>query len=158
MTRHRRGGGVDNKTLVTQCMKDYPKIAAGDMELFNKYFHDDFVNHTELMHEKGASGKAALADEAEKFSAGLFREGFETKIDVDLAEGDFVAAAWRLVGGHSGDAQHRHVGTLKASGDDLEFSGLVLFKVRDGQISEMWRYDNLVDVMAAKGSVELKSA
>jgi predicted ester cyclase len=149
---------MDNRTLVIQCMKDYPKIAAGDTELFNKYFHDDFVNHTELMHEKGASGKPALAEEAEKFSAGLFREGFETEIDVDVAEGDYVAAAWRLVGSHSGDAQYRQVGTLKASGDDLEFSGLVLFKVSDGQISEMWRYDNLTDVMAAKGAVQVTSA
>src|SRR5262245_3001616 len=46
---------MDNKTLVLQCMKDYPKIAGGDMDLFNKYFHNDFVNHTELMHEMGAS-------------------------------------------------------------------------------------------------------
>ena len=54
-------------------------------------------------------------------------------VDDTLAEGDKVLARWTFRGKHSGE----YMGAA-ATGKEVTVTGMNLFRLRDGQISELW--------------------
>ena len=147
---------AENKELMKEIVRSYPRIVAGDMEVLHRFFHHDLKIHTPLMQSHGAEGKDGFMEEAQHFTAGMFAEGFESTPDVVLAHEDLVAAHWTLRGKHSGKAKHRHLGHIESSGDHATFSGMVLCRIRDGKVSEFWRYDNMFDVLLGAGMLEMR--
>jgi predicted ester cyclase len=147
---------AENRELMREIVHSYPKIVAGDMEVLHRFFHPDLKIHTPLMQSHGAAGQQGFMEEAQQFTAGIFAEGFESTADVVLADEDLVAAHWTLRGKHSGQAKHRHLGHIESSGDQATFAGVVLCRIRDGKVSEFWRYDNMFDVLLSSGMLEMR--
>ncbi|MGH2719962.1 MAG: hypothetical protein ACRDJU_15490 [Actinomycetota bacterium] len=47
----------------------------------------------------------------------------------------------------TGGAVLRHVGEIDTGGKALELSGIAIYRVTDGKISESWHYTNVIDVL-----------
>ena len=76
------------------------------------------------------SGFAAMAS---RWRAAL--PDLRLDIDVLLAEADLVAARWTISGTHTGP-----LGGIPASGKAVTFSGVNVFRIVSGRISEIWNH------------------
>ena len=135
-------GEAENKALV---QRFYDEVwDRGNFEFAHEVFLDDYVRHdlrlTPAGH--GAAGQAAIA-------AG-FRAAFpDARWHVDLlfAEGDFVAARWTATGTFRGPW-----GSVEPTGKPVEFSGVNLYRFRDGKVAEIWNHRDDLGLMQQVGA------
>jgi steroid delta-isomerase-like uncharacterized protein len=101
---------------------------AGNAEAVDALVSADAVGH---VPEGTLQGREVLKQRVQVlnsiYSAPVFT------VEDTVAEGDKVMARWTFRGQHSGD----YMGT-PATGREVTLSGMNLFRIRDGQISEIW--------------------
>jgi steroid delta-isomerase-like uncharacterized protein len=66
-----------------------------------------------------------------------------------VAEGDFVAVHYSIKGHH-----HGALWGIPASGRQLSFSGLVLYRMENGQIAETWLYPDSPTLLQQLGVLD----
>jgi len=131
----------DNKQLVTRF---YDEVwNRGNVVVAQEIFADDYVRHDlrPTQAEPGGAGQAKLAAD--------FRGAFPDltfHVDVILAEDDLVAARWTAEGTHSG-----RWGNLEPSGNRARFSGVNIFRIRDGKVAEIWNHRDDLGLMQQVG-------
>lgn len=76
-----------------------------------------------------------------------FRE-MDFTIDALVAEGDRVAAQFTISAVHGGDFMG-----IPATGRRLDFTGMVIYRMRDGLIAETWLYPDNVTLMRQMGAL-----
>ena len=90
-----------------------------------------------VIHGLGdATGQSVTGPSEFKSFHAIFREAFpDITVSVDdmVAEGDKIAARCSVHGQHTGDSLG-----FKASQAPVEFTGMVIVRVRDGKIAEAW--------------------
>jgi predicted ester cyclase len=142
----------ENKDLVRRYVEEgVIKVAQGDMAAIHEFLADDFVNHTPLLHDLQAKGTEHMATNIQE--AGNALPDMRLTADIILAEGDVVAVHYTAGGTHTGTAQHRHIDQIQPSGQEVQMSGLAIYRVRDGKLTEMWNYDNHMDVLMQLGQL-----
>ena len=131
----------DNKALIAQF---YDEVwANGNLGFSHLVFHDDYVRHDlrPSPAEPGAAGQAKIA--------GDFRAAFPDlrwRVDFILGEDDMVAARWTASGTNTGAW-----GAVPATGKPVEFTGVNIFRVRDGKVAEIWNYRDDLGLMTQLG-------
>lgn len=90
-----------------------------------------------VIHGLGdATGQPVTGPSEFKSFHATFREAFPditVSVDDTVAEGDKVAARCSVYGKHTGDSLG-----FKASQAPVEFTGMVIVRVREGRIAEAW--------------------
>ena len=120
----------DNKALVRRFYEEV--WDAGNVGVANEVFDDDYVRH-DLRPGQAVPGGAGQA-----MIAGDFRAAFpdlRMRVDLVLAEGDLVAARWTTEGTNTGSW-----GGLPPTGRHAVFSGVNIFRIRDGKVVELWNH------------------
>lgn len=83
----------------------------------------------------------------------------EYNLDVLLAEGDWVACRWWTTVTHSGSSDGNDQSTVMASieptGEAITFSGLNIFHIEDGKITEMWGSHDDIGLFKRLGIVDI---
>jgi steroid delta-isomerase-like uncharacterized protein len=115
----------------------------GNVDVALNIFHDDYIRHDLRPSEAppGGAGQAKIAAD--------FRKAFpDLRFNVELmiAEGDFVAARWTATGTHMG-----RWGSVPPSGRSVRFSGVNIFRLRDGKVAEIWNHRDDLGLMSQIG-------
>ena len=135
-------GEAENKALVRRF---YDEVwDGGNVEFAHEVFHDDYVRH-DLRPAQAAPGAAGMA----AIAAG-FRSAFPDahwRVDLMLAEGDLVAARWTATGTFTGPW-----GAVQPTGKRAEFSGVNLYRFREGKVAEIWNHRDDLGLMEQVGA------
>jgi predicted ester cyclase len=111
---------------------------------------EELWNHTgdlDAAEELFAPEQAGAARQ----EAADFRRGFPdvvSTIEDLIAEGDRVAARWKSRATHLGE----YVGVLP-TGKEVEFTGISVYRIEGGRISESWTVEDDLGLMRQIGAV-----
>ncbi|MEO6351167.1 MAG: ester cyclase [Candidatus Limnocylindrales bacterium] len=132
----------DNKALI---MRFYDEVwDRGNVDVALQVFHDDYVRH-EVGRTEALPGAAGQAKVAKDLRAAFSDLRFH--VDLILAEDDLVAARWTAIGTHTGP-----LGATAPTGNRVEFSGVNVFRVRDGKVAEIWNHRDDLGLMTQIGA------
>lgn len=132
----------DNKAIVQRFYEEVWNRGNTDVAL--EIFTDDYVRH-DLRPTQALPGGAGQAKVAADFRDAFPDLSFH--VDLILGEGDLVAARWTASGTHSG-----HWGDAVASGKKVTFSGVNIFRLRDGKVVEIWNHRDDLGLMQQTGA------
>jgi predicted ester cyclase len=85
--------------------------------------------------------------QANRMFINAFPDGQQT-IDDQVAEGDKVATRWTVRGTHRGDFM-----SISPTGKQVNFTGILIDRIVDGQIAERWGVFDLLGVMQQLGVI-----
>ena len=130
------------KTLI---LRFYDEVwSKGNLHVADEVFAPDYVRH-DLRPSQAEPGP-----EGQKRIAGDFRAAFPDlrfEIDLVVAEGDLVAARWTASGTHTGPW-----GGVAPTGRPVTFSGVNVFRIRDGKVVEIWNHRDDLGLMQQVGA------
>jgi predicted ester cyclase len=110
-------------------------LAAGELPLFQSFFAETFVFHTQR-HGK-PTDRAALPDRALLLTSTL--HDATLTIELVMEDGDLVAVRWRGRAVHRGDLLG-----IPATGARVETTGITIFRFAGDLIAEEWtEFDGL---------------
>ena len=104
----------------------------GNTAVAFEIFADDYVRH-DLRPTAGLPGPSGQKRIAEDFRAAF--PDLRMTLDLILAEGDLVAARWTTTGTHTGPW-----GDVEPTGRRATFSGVNIFRFREGKVVELWNH------------------
>lgn len=122
----------ENKEIVRRL----DAIWDGDLEIVDELVAEDFVNHNPIVPD-APPGPVGF-----KQNVTALRTAFP---DISFTTGDLIAEADKVVIRAVGHGTHegRLMG-VEPTGREVELSGIVIFRIRDGQIVERWaQYDTM---------------
>jgi predicted ester cyclase len=82
-----------------------------------------------------------------------FRVAFpDIKVTVEetISDGDKIGAVCRVSGLHTGDGLK-----LRATNQPVDFSGILMVRLREGKIAEAWNYFDFMTMFAQLGALSL---
>jgi steroid delta-isomerase-like uncharacterized protein len=132
-----------NKDLIRRYVQAIDDNQSSDWSILDEYIADDFVAHNPL--HPGVS----LDREGIKQGAELFRvaaPGSRHEITMQVAEGDLVVTHMVARGVHAGELLG-----IPATNKEVETEGMVIHRVRDGQIVEYWSVTDVARVLQQLG-------
>ncbi|MFQ5553704.1 MAG: ester cyclase [Thermoplasmata archaeon] len=122
----------ENKTAVRRFIEEV--VNRKKLDVIDEVFAEDVVHHQATREVRGR--EALREAEAEYLRA--FPDETVTIVD-EVAEGDRVAVRWTWRGTHAGEfAGYAPTERL------VKTQGIVLIRLADGRIAEMWEYDDQV--------------
>ena len=104
-------------------------LAGADMDVLERLYSREFVFHMQVPGRP--QGYAGLRDRALLINSALYDVSISVKVVVD--ERDTVVTRWRGRGVHKGDLLG-----LPGNGRRIVVSGITIFRLRDGIITEEW--------------------
>ena len=118
-----------NKNLVRRYLDEVG--SQGKLEVVDKIFASDFVNHFPAHAGEDAVG----SDKVKTFVAGMRKRAPYRKLAVEdlIAEGDKVVARVTIRGSRIGEWQG-----IPADGKAYEMSEFMIFRVANGKLAERW--------------------
>jgi steroid delta-isomerase-like uncharacterized protein len=131
-----------NKALVRRF---YDEVwAKGNVDFASEVFHDDYVRHDLRPSQAlpGAAGQAKIASD--------FRRAFpdlDWHVDLLIADDQFVVGRWTATGTHTGPW-----GSVEPTGKAVSFSGVNIFRFRDGKVAEIWNHRDDLGLMTQIGA------
>ena len=132
----------ENKALVRRFYEEVWN--KGNLDAADEVFAEDYVRH-DLRPGMGLPGPAG-----QKKIAADFRAAFpdvRNTVDLMVAEGDLVAARWTTTGTHTGAW-----GEVAPTGKAATFSGVNIFRIRDGRVVELWNHRDDLGLMQQVGA------
>ena len=137
----------------TRGMKE---VAQGNVDVLDDFYHADYVDRTPHFHIAGGTGLAGLKQGLLENSKRMTNVEFVPQLI--LGRDDTVVAWWGVRALHTTPHPVRHVGDADAAGQSLEFSGVNIYRLRDGKIAESWEYDDNYEVLLRQGVVQMTAA
>jgi steroid delta-isomerase-like uncharacterized protein len=116
----------------------------GNTDVAREMFADDYVRH-DLRPTKAAPGGTGMAEIARAFRAAF--PDLQMEIDLMLADHDLVAARWTTTGTFTG-----RWGDVEPTGGRATFSGINIFRIRDGRVVELWNHRDDLGLMEQVGA------
>ena len=116
----------------------------GDLDVVYEIFAEDYVRH-DLR-----PGNPPPGPEGQKRIAEDLRAAFpdlHSTIELIVAEGDFVVVRWTAEGSNTG-----HWGSQPPTGKQVRFSGVNIFRIKDGKVVELWNYRDDLGLMQQLGA------
>jgi steroid delta-isomerase-like uncharacterized protein len=100
-------------------------------------------------------GQGGIVDNKEKFKAlhAAFIDAYpdiQIRVEETMAEGDRAFARCTVTGTHKGEGLG-----FKATNRPVEFSGMILARIKDGKLIEVWNEFNFVAMYSALGVLTL---
>lgn len=132
-----------NKELVRRYVEEFAN--GHTVDPLDELLTDDFQEHNPFAPEY-PPGRAALKAVANS----IFTAFPDVKVTIDymVAEGDLVATRHSVVGTHKGDFNG-----ISATGTEVKWTELHLFRIEDGQIAEHWGELNLMSLLIQVGAM-----
>lgn len=131
-----------NKALIRRfCEEVWNK---GNLDVMGEIFADDYVRH-DLRPGSPPSGP-----EGQKRIAADFRGAFpdlRMNIDLMVAEDDMVVVRWTTEGTNTGQW-----GKVAPTGKHARFSGVNIFRIRNGKVVEIWNHRDDLGLMQQLGA------
>ncbi len=119
----------------------------GNLEVSDEVFDSAYVRND-------AGGPApAGGPEGQKKIAAAFRSAFpdgHMTIDFVMAENDMVAARWTIEGTQKG----KWAGA-EPSGKHVKFSGINIFRFKNGKVVELWNHRDDLSLMRQIGAIQI---
>lgn len=112
---------------------------SGRFEVIDEVVHPGIVTHG------FPGGRNPRSREEYKTFFASFDRAFPSMdftIDAIVAQGDKVAARWSIAAVHAGAW-----GGFEPSGCRVQFDGMVIYRMVDGQIAETWLYPDAIGLM-----------
>ena len=126
-----------NKALVRRFYEEVWN--RGNVDVAREIFANDYVRH-DLRQNRASAGWQGMAKIASEFRAAF--PDLSMHLDLLIAEGDLVAARWTTVGTFTGSW-----GDVAPTGKGVEFSGVNIFRIRDGRVVELWNHRDDLGLM-----------
>jgi steroid delta-isomerase-like uncharacterized protein len=100
--------------------------------VIDEVFRDDYTRHDlrSSQPEPGPEGQKRITAD--------FRAAFPDlrfKVEMMIAEDEFVAARWTATGTHTGAW-----GAVEPTGRQVSFSGVNIFRFENGKVAEIWNH------------------
>jgi steroid delta-isomerase-like uncharacterized protein len=134
-------GAEENKSSV---MRFYEEVwNGGNVEVASEVFAEDYVRH-DLRPTQALPGPQGQMKIATEFRAAF--PDLRMQIDLILGEGDLVAARWTTYGTNTGPW-----GGRPATGKPATFSGVNIFRFRNGKVVELWNHRDDLGLMQQLG-------
>jgi len=134
-------GVGENKSLVRRFYEEVWN--KGNLDVTEEVFAEDYGRHD--LRSQALPGPAGQAKVAADFRAAFPDLGME--VDLILAEGDLVAARWTTEGTNTGPW-----GGNPPTGKPARFSGVNIFRFREGKIVELWNHRDDLGLMQQLGA------
>lgn len=109
-----------------------------DISIIDKLVYPDVLIHSLLGVYHGAQ---ALRDVVQVWLTGF--PDLKVENDIVIAEKDLVSLQWRARGTHKGEFKGK-----KPSGKPVAYSGVTVYRIKDGQIVEYWAYLDMQHLLA----------
>lgn len=121
----------------------------GNEAAIDEMLADDVVGHG-LIDPEGNTvrGKETFKNLHRSFLAAF--SDFNVKVEDVITEGDKMAARCRITATHTGD----DLG-ITATNQPVEFSGMLMVRVKDGQIIEAWNEFDFMKMYSQVGALSL---
>ena len=135
---------AENKELARKLPEE--AINEGNLDIIDEVVADDYVSRLPTFPEP-IHGPDEL-----KEAVSMFRTAFpdlEYTVEDLIAEGDKVVRRDRATGTHDGEFMG-----IEPTGKEVEFEGVVIFRVEDGQLVEAWSQGDMMGLMQQLGVVE----
>lgn len=129
-----------NKALVERYLELY---RTGKLAIADEIVAVDFVDHAHPEAPRGPDGVKAMVRQACDAFTGL-----TASLAQMIAEGEFVAFHFALTGTHTG-----LLGDHPPSGQQITIHGIDLFRVADGQLAELWSYQDTLALLHQIGYI-----
>ena len=131
----------ENKAIVRQFFEEGP--SKGNLSIADILLSPDFSIHGPLPASPGIEGMKEIITTC--------RAAFEhlnVTIEDMIAEGNNVAVRFTARGVHKGDFMN-----LSATGKPITMTGIEIFRIKDGKITEIWGEANLFGLMQQLGII-----
>ena len=135
-------GVAENKALVRRFYEE--AWERGNVEVAYEVFHEDYIRH-DLRPGAALPGPPGQAKIAADFRAAF--PDLVWHVDLILGEDDLVAARWTATGTFSGPWAG-----VEPTGRPATFSGVNLFRFRDGKVAEIWNHRDDLGLMTQIGA------
>ena len=129
----------ENKATVRQFFEEGP--SKGNLSFANELLSPNFVMHAPLPASPGIEGM----NEVITTCRAAF-ENLNVIIEDMVVEGDYVVARFTASGIHNGNFMG-----LPATGKPITMTGIEIFRIKDGKITELWAEANLLGLMQQLG-------
>jgi steroid delta-isomerase-like uncharacterized protein len=129
----------ENKAIVRHFFEMGP--SSGNMEAANALLSPNFALHTPLPSAPGIEG---INDVVTACRAAF--EHLNVTVEDMVAEGDKVTARFTARGVHRGNFMN-----LPPTGRSITMTGIEIFRIEDGKITELWGEANLLGLMQQLG-------
>ncbi len=136
----------ENKSIVRRFFEEGP--SKGNLSVANELLSPNFVMHSPLPSSPGIEGM----DEVITTCRAAF-EHLNVTIEDMVAEGDNVVARFTARGIHKGNFMG-----LPATGKPIIMTGIEIFRIKDGKITELWAEANLLGLMQQLGIIPMPGA
>lgn len=110
---------------------------AKKVEIIDQLMHSDVIIHSLL---GDFHGKQAKKDIVHTWLTGF--PDMQVKNELVVSENDLVSIQWKAKATHQGEFKGK-----KASGKSVSYSGVTVYRIRDGQIVEYWAYLDLQNIL-----------
>ncbi|HEX9124403.1 MAG TPA: ester cyclase [Actinomycetota bacterium] len=135
-------GSEENKSLVRRFYEEVWN--KGNVSVTSEVFAGDYVRH-DLRPTQALPGPAGQAKIAADFRAAF--PDLRMRVDLILAESDLVAARWTCEGTNTG-----RWGGRAPTNQPATFSGVNVFRFRDGKVVELWSHRDDLGLMQQIGA------
>jgi len=135
-------GVAENKALVRRFYEE--AWERGNVEVSYEVFHEDYIRN-DLRPGAALPGPAGQAKIAADFRAAF--PDLVWHVDLVVGEDDLVAARWTATGTFSGPWAG-----VEPTGRPATFSGVNLFRFRDGKVAEIWNHRDDLGLMTQIGA------
>lgn len=135
-------GVEENKTLVRRFYQEVWN--KGNVEVTSEVFAEDYVRH-DLRPTQALPGPTGQAKIAADFRAAF--PDLRMEVDLILGDGELVAARWTTEGTNTGAW-----GGRPPTGKRARFSGVNIFRFRDGKVVELWNHRDDLGLMQQLGA------
>lgn len=115
----------------------------GNVDVCDRVFAADYVRH-DLRPTQALPGPDGQKRIAADFRAAFPDLRFE--VELVLADDDLVAARWTASGTHTGTW-----GGMEPTGRSMTFSGVNIFRFREGLVAEIWNHRDDLGLMQQLG-------
>ena len=116
----------------------------GNVDAAREVFAPDYVRH-DLRPSAALPGPDGQVKIAAEFRAAF--PDLRMTVDLIVAEDDLVAARWTTSGTHTGPWAD-----VAPTGAQVTFSGMNVFRVREGKVVELWNHRDDLGVMEQLGA------
>jgi steroid delta-isomerase-like uncharacterized protein len=134
----------ENKELIRRYIQAVDSNDSDDWSVIDEYIAEDFVAHNPLFPG------VTLDRDGMKQASEIFRVATPGRheITMQVAEGDLVVSQIIGRGIHKGDLLG-----IPATNKDVETTGIVIHRVRDGKIVEYWSVVDVAQVLQQVGAL-----